>query len=126
MSRISTDVLIIGSGLSGLSTALSLAEKSISVTIVTKSSIDVSNSANAQGGIASVVDFGHDSFEKHVEDTILAGAGLNKEEVVRFFVEKGPDAIDYFKELGCRFTENEPGRLDLGKEIGRASCRERV
>ena len=123
MSRISTDVLIIGSGLSGLSTALSLAEKSISVTIVTKSSIDVSNSANAQGGIASVVDFGHDSFEKHVEDTILAGAGLNKEEVVRFFVEKGPDAIDYFKELGCRFTENEPGRLDLGKEGGHTERR---
>ncbi|HPV22497.1 MAG TPA: FAD-dependent oxidoreductase, partial [bacterium] len=123
MDRIYTDVLIIGSGLSGLSTALSLAEKNAKVLIVTKESIDVSNSANAQGGIASVVDFGHDSFEKHIKDTISAGAGLNKEDVVRFFVENGPDAINYFKDLGCVFTENEQGTLDLGKEGGHTERR---
>lgn len=123
MDRIYTDVLIIGSGLSGLSTALSLAEKNAKVLIVTKESIDISNSANAQGGIASVVDFGHDSFEKHISDTISAGAGLNKEDVVRFFVQNGPDAINYFKDLGCIFTENEQGTLDLGKEGGHTERR---
>lgn len=123
MSRIFTDVLIIGSGLSGLSTALSLAEEEIKVTLVTKKSIDISNSASAQGGIATVVDFGHDSFEKHIEDTISAGVGLNKEDVVRFFVENGPDAVNDFKKLGCHFTKNASGKLDLGKEGGHTERR---
>ncbi|HNW81483.1 MAG TPA: L-aspartate oxidase [bacterium] len=123
MSRIYTDALIIGSGLSGLSTALSLADKGIRVLLITKESLDISNSANAQGGIASVVDFDQDSFEKHISDTMTAGAGLNDSEVVRFFVENGPDAINYFKLLGCRFTENEKGSLDLGKEGGHTERR---
>jgi L-aspartate oxidase len=92
MDRIYTDVLIIGSGLSGLSTALSLAEKNAKVLIVTKESIDVSNSANAQGGIASVVDFGSRFIEKHIKDTISAGAGLKKEMSSRFLSKNGPDA----------------------------------
>lgn len=123
MSRISTDALIIGSGLSGLSTALSLADKGIRVILITKESLDISNSANAQGGIASVIDFDRDSFEKHVADTMSAGAGLNDPEAVRFFVENGPDAIKYFKDLGCRFTENDQGTLDLGKEGGHTERR---
>lgn len=123
MSRIYTDTLIIGSGLSGLSTALSLAEKGIKVLLITKESIDISNSANAQGGIASVVDFGQDSFEKHIKDTITAGSGLNNDEVVRFFVQNGPDAISYFKLLGCHFTEKELGVLDLGREGGHTERR---
>lgn len=123
MSRIYTDALIIGSGLSGLSTALSLADKGIKVLLITKEGLDVSNSANAQGGIASVVDFDRDSFEKHISDTMTAGAGLNNPEVVRFFVENGPDAINYFKLLGCKFTENDQGSLDLGKEGGHSERR---
>ncbi|MGI6394792.1 MAG: L-aspartate oxidase [bacterium] len=123
MERINTDVLVIGSGLSGLSTALSLAEKKVSVLVVTKESIDMSNSANAQGGIASVVDFNRDSFEKHIKDTMAAGAGLNKEDVVRFFVKNGPDAIDYLENLGCNFTQDKFGKFDLGKEGGHTERR---
>ena len=123
MKRIYADALIIGSGLSGLSTALSLAEKGMKIVVVTKEAIDVSNSANAQGGIATVTDFNVDSFEKHIKDTITAGAGLNNEKAVRFFVENGPDAIKYFEKLGCHFTENEEGKLDLGREGGHSERR---
>ena len=123
MKRIYADALIIGSGLSGLSTALSLAEKGLKIVVVTKEAIDVSNSANAQGGIATVTDFGVDSFEKHIKDTITAGAGLNNVKAVRFFVENGPDAIKYFEKLGCHFTENEDGKLDLGREGGHSERR---
>jgi len=123
MNRIYTEALIIGSGLSGLSTALSLAEKGVQVLLVTKEKIDTSNSANAQGGIASVVDFSTDSFKKHIDDTIVAGCFLNKPDVVKFFVQNGPEAINYFKNLGCNFSENNYGHLDLGKEGGHTERR---
>ena len=123
MKRIQTDALIIGSGLSGLSAALSLAEKGIKVLLVTKKTLEISNSATAQGGIASVIDFNHDSFEKHINDTINAGCSLNNREAVRFFVENGPDSIEHFKDLGCRFSENKNGELDLGKEGGHTERR---
>ncbi len=123
MNRIYTDTLIVGSGLSGLSTALSVAEKGGQVILVTKESIDTSNSASAQGGIASVVDFSTDSFEKHIKDTITAGCYLNKPEVVKFFVENGPESINHFKNLGCRFSKNGYGHLDLGKEGGHTARR---
>ncbi|MBP5434559.1 L-aspartate oxidase [bacterium] len=122
-NRIHADVLIVGSGLSGLSAALNLAERGLKVTVVTKEAIDVSNSANAQGGIATVSDFNVDSFEKHIQDTLTAGAGLNDIEAVRFFVENGPDAIHHFEQLGIHFTENEAGQLDLGREGGHTERR---
>jgi L-aspartate oxidase len=123
MNRIYTDILIIGSGLSGLSTALSLAYKGKQVLLATKEKIDISNSANAQGGIASVVDFSEDSFNRHIEDTIVAGCDLNKLDAVRFFVQNGPESINYFKNLGCKFTEDNYGHLDLGKEGGHSARR---
>jgi len=123
MKRIQTDALIIGSGLSGLSAALSLAEKGIKVLLATKKTLEISNSATAQGGIASVVDFDRDSFEKHINDTINAGCSLNNREVVRFFVENGPESIEHFKDLGCRFSEDQNGELDLGKEGGHTERR---
>ena len=123
MKRIQTDALIIGSGLAGLSAALSLAEKGIKVILVTKKTLEISNSANAQGGIATVVDFSHDSFEKHINDTINAGCDLNNKEAVRFFIEKGPESIQHFKNLGCNFSENKDGELDLGKEGGHTERR---
>lgn len=123
MRRVQTEVLILGSGISGLSAALSLAENGIKVLLVTKKTLEISNSATAQGGIASVIDFDHDSFEKHINDTIKAGCELNNIEAVRFFVENGPDSIEHFKELGCRFSENNEGELDLGKEGGHTERR---
>lgn len=123
MKRVQTEVLILGSGISGLSAALSLAEKGIKVLLVTKKSLEISNSATAQGGIASVIDFDHDSFEKHISDTIIAGCNLNNPEAVRFFVKNGPESITHFQNLGCRFSENKEGELDLGKEGGHTERR---
>jgi L-aspartate oxidase len=123
MKRVQTEVLILGSGISGLSASLSLAEKGIKVLLVTKKSLEISNSATAQGGIASVIDFDHDSFEKHISDTINAGCNLNNPEAVRFFVKNGPESITHFQNLGCRFSENKDGELDLGKEGGHTERR---
>ena len=123
MKRIETEALIIGSGLSGLSAALSLAETGIKVLLITKKTLEISNGATAQGGIESVVDFSHDSFEKHINDTINAGCELNDPEAVRFFVENGPESIEHFQDLGCRFSENKEGKLDLGKEGGHTERR---
>ncbi|MBC8317644.1 MAG: L-aspartate oxidase [Desulfobulbaceae bacterium] len=118
-----TDFLIIGSGISGLSFALKAAELG-SVTIVTKKAkIDTATNL-AQGGIAAVLS-GEDSFDLHIQDTLQAGAGLCNEEVVRLVVEKGPERIRELIELGVSFTSDEtnPSELDLGREGGHSARR---
>ena len=102
---IKTDVLIIGSGLAALTIALHLAEH-LQVTVVTKKALQDSASAWAQGGIAAVL-ANDDSIESHVTDTLVAGAGLCHEEVVRFVVEQAPDAIEWLIGLGVPFTTDE-------------------
>jgi L-aspartate oxidase len=114
LDPLSCDVLIAGSGLSGLTTAYLLAEKGLDIVLITKKTLDESNSYNAQGGVASVVNFTKDSFEKHINDTVEAGVFLNNEDAVRFFVENGPDSIDFLKKIGVEFTEKQNGELDLG------------
>lgn len=96
------DFLVIGSGISGLVYALQVARLG-SVAIVTKNSLTECNTAYAQGGIAAVLS-DKDSFEKHVEDTYMAGVELGKPEVIRTIIEDGPKAIQYLLELGTRFT----------------------
>ena len=123
MDPLSCDVLIAGSGLSGLTTAYLLAEKGLDIVLITKKTLDESNSYNAQGGVASVVNFTKDSFEKHINDTVEAGVFLNNEDAVRFFVENGPDSIDFLKKIGVEFTEKQNGELDLGKEGGHSERR---
>ncbi|MDH5489067.1 MAG: FAD-binding protein, partial [Rhodospirillaceae bacterium] len=86
------DVLVIGSGASGLNLALEMADFA-RVGIITKSSLHESNTYYAQGGIAAVLDE-HDSVQSHIADTIDAGAGLCDEDVVRFVVESGRAAIE--------------------------------
>ena len=88
--RSNSDFLVIGSGIAGLSFALRAAEVG-DVVIVTKKASAESATNYAQGGIAAVMG-PEDSFESHVQDTLRAGAGLCNEEVVRFVVERGPDA----------------------------------
>ncbi len=120
---IKTDFLVIGSGIAGLSYALKVA-KFGRVTIVTKKKIQKTNTALAQGGVASV--FGKtDSFELHVEDTLKAGDGLCTQEVVRMVVENGPDRIRELVEQGARFNKAGEGKFDfaLGREGGHSKQR---
>src|SRR5829696_9437674 len=99
------DFLVLGSGIAGLSYALKVAPHG-RVAIVTKKSRAESNTNYAQGGIAAVTSK-EDSFEAHIRDTLEAGAGLCKENVVRTIVEEGPARIAELIELGMRFSERE-------------------
>ena len=118
------DHLVIGSGLAGLFTALQLSKLG-TVAVVTKRSIDESNTKYAQGGIACVMDNKQDSFEEHVKDTMTAGDHLCKEDVVRKIVENGPAAVKEIIELGTKFTtrremgyQEDGANYDLGREGG--------
>jgi L-aspartate oxidase len=118
------DHLVIGSGLAGLFTALQLSKLG-TVAVVTKRSIDESNTKYAQGGIACVMDNKQDSFEEHVKDTMTAGDHLCKEDVVRRIVENGPAAVKEIIELGTKFTtrremghQEDGADYDLGREGG--------
>jgi L-aspartate oxidase len=121
------DFLVLGSGIAGLSFALKVAPRG-RVAIITKKNKAESNTNYAQGGIASVTSK-EDSFELHVRDTLEAGAGLCKENVVRTIVEEGPARIQELIELGMKFSEHEDPRnhgkhvLDLGREGGHSMRR---
>lgn len=115
------DFLIIGSGIAGLSYALKVADKG-SVYIVTKSNEDESNTKYAQGGIAAVWHDG-DSIEKHIEDTLIAGAGLNDEESVRIVVSEGTERVKELIDLGTNFDKTSKGDYDLAKEGGHSEHR---
>src|SRR3712207_590358 len=99
------DVVIIGSGLAGLSVALHLAE-SRKVAVVSKRSLLEGASDWAQGGIAAVLD-SSDSHEQHIADTLVAGAGLCDEAATRFIVEHGREAIEWLIGQGVPFTRDE-------------------
>jgi L-aspartate oxidase len=114
------DVLIVGSGLAGLSAALLLAPTH-RVAVLTKRALNDGSSAWAQGGIAAVLAAG-DSFDAHVEDTLVAGAGLCDPEATRFVVEHAPEAIGWLRELGVPFSE-EGGGLHLTREGGHSQRR---
>ena len=115
-----TDVLIIGSGIAGLFAALQISEFA-DVIIATKKNKSESNTNYAQGGIASVMDV-HDTFEKHIEDTLIAGAGLCKRKTVEITVTEGPDRIYDLVDIGTRFTKKH-GKFDLAKEGGHSMAR---
>ncbi len=109
------DYLILGSGIAGLTFALRAAPHG-RVAIVTKKDRAESNTNYAQGGIASVTSK-EDTFELHVRDTLAAGAGLCRENVVRSIVEEGPARIAELIELGMKFSEREAPSEDGGKEL---------
>lgn len=116
----SFDFLVIGSGAAGLSFALKAAQFG-TVGIITKKQKAESNTNYAQGGIAAVMDQ-YDSFEKHIEDTLIAGAGLCKLSAVELIVKEGPAAVRQLLDFGARFTKGQSG-LDLGKEGGHSHNR---
>ena len=100
--QIKTDYLVIGSGIAGLSFALKAAQKG-KVILITKSNQDESNTKYAQGGIAAVW-HDTDSFEKHIEDTLIAGAGLCDEKIVRLVVTEGTERVKELINLGTQFV----------------------
>jgi L-aspartate oxidase len=119
------DFIVIGSGIAGLTFALKAAEVG-SVALVTKRKLSDSNTAWAQGGVACVVSE-EDSFDLHIQDTLVAGAGLCNEEAVRAVVTEGPARIAELMDLGMHFDKralaNGARELDLGKEGGHSKRR---
>ncbi|MGH7896689.1 MAG: FAD-dependent oxidoreductase, partial [Candidatus Binatia bacterium] len=125
--RAESDTLVIGGGIAGLSLALKAAKLG-TVTLLTKDSLPESNTAYAQGGIASVWS-PEDSFAAHIEDTLEAGAGLCRRDVVELVVREGPDRIRELIALGTNFStrpdamDQEDREYDLGREGGHSHRR---
>jgi L-aspartate oxidase len=116
------DVIVAGSGAAGLTAALALAEK-LKVLVLAKGGLSEGSTAWAQGGIAAVLDEG-DTFEQHIADTMVAGAGLNRRETVEFVVERAPASIARLVALGVPFNLGEgEGKLHLTREGGHSQRR---
>lgn len=120
-----TDFLVIGTGIAGLTYALKVAQHfpEKKVLVMTKAATDETNTKYAQGGVAVVNDLEKDSFEKHIEDTLIAGDGLCNEEVVEIVVKEGPDRVRELIEWGARFDKEKDGDYKLGKEGGHSEFR---
>ncbi|MDC3276491.1 L-aspartate oxidase [Flavobacteriaceae bacterium] len=118
------DVLVIGTGISGLTYAIQIAEENpnISIVLISKSDMKEGNTRYAQGGIAVVSNFKKDSFEKHIEDTLTAGAGTCDPEVVKFVIEEGYERVNELIEWGAQFDKKRK-KLDLAKEAGHSEKR---
>ncbi len=120
------DVLIVGSGASGLSLAIKLANQSVHVAVLSKFALTEGSTFYAQGGISAVLDAG-DSIESHIEDTLNAGAGLCDPEIVRLAVTHGKSSINWLREQGVAFTEETLAagetKLHLTREGGHSHRR---
>ncbi|MCB8994780.1 MAG: L-aspartate oxidase [Bacteroidales bacterium] len=115
------DFLVIGTGLGGLSYALKVADFG-TVCIITKAKLEETNTSYAQGGIAAVTSES-DNYEKHIKDTLIAGDGINNEEVVRMVVREAPDQIRALINWGTQFDRESNGNYDLAKEGGHSEHR---
>ncbi|MCX7696743.1 MAG: L-aspartate oxidase [Bacteroidales bacterium] len=119
--EIKTDFLVIGSGITGLLYALKVAKVG-EVIIITKSTLEDATSSYAQGGIAAVM-YSPDTYEKHIQDTLKAGAGLNDERIVRLTIYEGSERIKELIELGVSFDKNPDGTYNLAREGGHSEQR---
>ena len=120
-----TDFLVIGSGIAGLTYALKIAKTypDKKIIVITKTQADETNTKYAQGGIAGVWDEEKDSYEKHIEDTLIAGDGLCNEKIVEIVVKEGPQRIKEIITYGAEFDKNETGAYALGREGGHSEYR---
>ncbi len=120
-----TDVLVIGSGIAGLTYALKTAQAlpNHSITILTKTEDDETNTKYAQGGIAAVWDFKNDSYDKHIEDTMIAGDYLCNKQIVEIVVKEGPERLKELINWGADFDKAKDGIYKLGKEGGHSENR---
>ena len=120
-----TDFLVIGSGIAGLTYALKVANQfpDKKVLVMTKAAADETNTKYAQGGIAVVNDLENDSFEKHIDDTLIAGDGLCNTNVVEIVVKEGPERVQEIIDWGARFDKEEDGDYKRGKEGGHSEYR---
>ncbi len=119
--RRKVDFLVIGSGIAGLTFALKVADKG-SVLILSKDKIDETATKYAQGGIAAVM-YTPDTYEKHINDTLKAGDGLNNEDIVRITITESTDRVRELIQWGTQFDKKESGRYDLAKEGGHSEYR---
>ncbi|HEX7757147.1 MAG TPA: FAD-binding protein, partial [Niabella sp.] len=120
-----TDFLVIGTGIAGLTYAYKMAQAfpDKKILVLTKAAADETNTKYAQGGVAVVNDLEHDSFEKHIEDTLIAGDGLCNREIVEIVVKEGPQCINEMVELGTHFDKDDDGEYKRGKEGGHSEFR---
>ena len=121
MEQVRTDILILGSGIGGLTLALECSGWA-DVVIVTKKHRSESNTNYAQGGIASVL-AADDSIDLHIRDTLEAGDGLCHADIVAMVVREGPPLIEKLLQLGVAFTREDSGALELGREGGHSRRR---
>jgi L-aspartate oxidase len=116
------DFLVIGSGVAGLSYALKVADKG-TVAVICKDKMDVANTFYAQGGISSVTNMQVDNFEKHIEDTMIAGDMISDIEAVTKVVTEAPAQIQELIDWGVNFDKDESGNFDLHREGGHSEFR---
>ncbi|ORT59010.1 L-aspartate oxidase [Streptomyces sp. CB03238] len=114
---IDADVVVVGSGVAGLTAALRCTAAGLRTVVVTKARLDDGSTRWAQGGIAAALGEG-DTPEQHLDDTLVAGAGLCDEEAVRLLVTEGPDAVRRLIATGARFDTDEAGTIELTREGG--------
>lgn len=118
------DFLIIGSGIAGMSYALKVAKaKKGKVCIICKTSLDEANTKFAQGGVASVTNLEVDNFDKHIEDTMIAGDWISDRKAVEQVVKNGPSQIKELVSWGVNFDRKEDGSFDLHREGGHSEFR---
>ncbi|MBK7225423.1 MAG: L-aspartate oxidase [Saprospiraceae bacterium] len=121
-----SDVLILGSGIAGLTTAIQLAKlrSDISITVVSKTNIEETNTKYAQGGISAVWNHEIDDFEKHIADTLDAGDDLCDPKIVKLVVEEGPKRVQELIDWGTNFDKNNAkNNYDLAREGGHTEAR---
>ncbi|MBL6963295.1 MAG: L-aspartate oxidase [Bacteroidetes bacterium] len=123
------DVVVVGSGIAGLSYSLRVSEyfkehhPDFKICILTKGEEDETNTKYAQGGVAVVTDFFQDSYEKHMKDTMAAGDDLSNPEIVEMVIKDGPARIHEIIRWGTQFDTKNTGEFDLGKEGGHSANR---
>jgi len=115
------DFLVIGSGIAGLFYAIQVSKYG-KVAIISKTKIDDTTTSKAQGGIASVL-YNPDSYEKHIDDTLIAGCDINNKKIVDIVVKEGPARIYDLIDIGTKFDKDRDGLYDLNKEGGHSENR---